>query len=1040
MRTKAAEHGAGTLDGGHPDASDAVFAFDAYEVDTALLELRHHGVVVPLEPKPFLLLLHLIRNRHRMVSTEELVRALWPDTRVTKSSLATALYAMRRALGDTGTRPRWIATARGRGYRFAVPVEERSRNGTLPAPPQPERDATLDELQAVLRAALAGERRIALLHGPPGIGKTRAVTELARRAAPLGFEIEIGRVHESEGAPPFWPWIQLLRGMLESRSDAELQESLGGDAASVLQLMPELRARLGIGAVPAASAGPAGRFQLFDAIARFLAREARAKPLLLVLEDLHWADESSLALLLFVARNVHRAPLAIVGTHRELASSLGPSQAPALGRILAEPGSASLALLGLTREAVGRILRESLGAGSDAALVERVHAVTGGNPFFVTELARLLAVSTAPLESAHVPLCLQDAVRVRIAECSPACQALLRAAAAIGPRLEISILWRVMRTDAEAAVEALDEAERRQLLARGSEPGEYRFAHAVVRETLYADLGTAERLRLHRDIALAVEERGAPAAQLAELAHHFAEATPLTGAERAIRYARCAAEHASSVSAHDEAAGHYRRALRALDYLEPPDATLRCTLMVELGEALASAHAPIEAVDEAFSSAIQFARSLGLPQLLARAAVGSIAYAHGKDTLALLRPRRAAHLLDRLAPHLEHAAAALHRPGDARLRARALLALAGLHDAAGATSKALPLIASALACAQPGRDPALRAEALLRQWSTGETLDRSVERIALAREALELGQRAQRGDLQVTALVAQAFHALDRGDREELERAARSIERLAADASVPEALGAASAARCLLAQLDGKLDTAEAAIVDGVALASRLNYTVPRTTVMQVVQEWWLALLRGRAHAIASQWERLAALDPSLHQARFLLARLRSEVDPRRVGLDDLVKSLAELPRDDHWLLCASIAAELCARQARRDLAAPLLEMLRPHAVRSITVGWILICMGSVARPLGSLAALLRRWPDCAELFELALEHARGLRSPLLQVWTQHERARALQTHPRAQERRLAQHLAEEAARGAFRIGVALPLGAGLDRPTGGGA
>ncbi len=1009
-KSAVAEHARGA-----PEAPPGVFAFDDFEVDPALLELRRGGVVVPLEPKPFQLLLLLIRNRDRVVSRAELARELWPGVHVTKSSIATALYEMRRALGDTGSEQGWIATARGRGYRFAGRVEERRsvRPAAEPTPPLEtplsQRAAELEQLHAVLGAARAGAARIVLLHGPPGIGKTRTALELARSAATLGFEVQLGRAHEGEGAPPFWPWIQVLRGALFARGDADLRQSVAGDGALLAQLVPELRERLPLDPRAAAGVAGGGRCQLFDAVSRRHVRAATATPLLVILEDLHWADESSLALLHFVAQNARRAPLAVVGTHRDLAAS-SPGPARALGRVLREQGSSALALASFTPETVQRILDQALGQRADALLMERVHAVTGGNPFFVTELARLLAArAETTLDSAQIPLRLHDAVRLRIAECSEPCRKLLLAACAIGPEFELSTLWRVLRSDAEAALEALDEAERRHLLMRGPARGSYRFAHAVVRETLHEQLATAERMRLHRDIALALESsEGAAGARLAELAHHFAEATPLASPERAIHYARAAAEHASSVSAHGEAVTHYRRALRAVDYCEPPVLELRCALLVELGEALAAAHEPIEAVEEAFSHAIQLAERLSLPRLLARAAAGSTAYALGKDTLPFLRPHRAGRLLERMAPHVERTAGMLVDVEDAPLRARTLLALGSLHDSAGHAPLARALISTALPLVDAERDPALRAEALLRQWSAAPTLDRVEERRGLAREALALARRAGRRDLEVIAQIELVFHALESGDRAALDAAGRAIESVA-EARVPEAIGAAHAWRCLAAQLDARLDAAERAMAEGAEFGSRINYSLPRTAVTQAVQEWWLALLRGRAQAIAPKWEGFASFDPSLLPVRLLLARLHAETDPT-AGAEprDLLGMLQQLTRDDQWLFCASVAAELCARRADRESAEALLELLAPYAERSISAGWILICTGSVARPLAELAAVLQRWSESIELFELAFDHAHALRSPLLQALTRQASERALARAPREDVRRRA--------------------------------
>ena len=223
-----------------------IYRFERYELDESLLELRLGGRPVEIQPKPFFLILYLIRHRDRVVSRDELMAQLWPDVEVSEASLTTALHEARRALDDKDPERRLLATLRGRGYRFMGPVEE--SGPPLPAPPaaplepsrgpQPatpagapptalasaseaspfvDRDSEMEQLRSALAVAGSGERRVMLLHGPPGIGKTRTANELAADAARAGFEVHVGRAYEGDGAPPFWPWIQILRSLCEER-------------------------------------------------------------------------------------------------------------------------------------------------------------------------------------------------------------------------------------------------------------------------------------------------------------------------------------------------------------------------------------------------------------------------------------------------------------------------------------------------------------------------------------------------------------------------------------------------------------------------------------------------------------------------------------------------------------------------------------------------------------------------------------------------------------------------------------------------------
>jgi hypothetical protein len=720
-----------------------------------------------------------------------------------------------------------------------------------------------------------------------------------------------------------------------------------------------------------------------------------------------------------------------VATHRELAAKT--SHAQALARIRREAGSDALELVGLERSSVERMLAESLQGALPGEIVSRVHAVTGGNPFFVAELARWFASrglsARQEPELASLPVHLRDAVRTRLVECSEACQELLRVASVIGPQFSLALLRPVLqRLGRPLEFDTLDEAESRHLLRRSEH--DYTFAHTVVRETLYEELAHGERMRLHAEIAAALHALRAadPAPYLAELAHHFGEAAALGDAERAVEYGRRAAERASAMLAHEEAAEHYARALRALEFTEPPDALHRCQLLVARGEALAAAHASPAAVQEAFAAAIRLAQVLNEPRLLARAAAEATAYALVKDALLHLRSGSARPLVERLQPALEEALAGLDPRVDFELTGRALLALAVLHAAVGEPERAQARFESALQLADTRSDSALRARVLIDRMALIPEMDDAATRSALALRAFELAQSARRPDLEVLASVARASYALERADRREAERAGYEIERIARDARQPDAMVLACAYRSVAAQLEGRWADAERELQEAASLYSRLHFTPERGAAALAVSAWWLAVVRGRIDQVLPHWEASLSWQSRLPISQFFLARLQAAqgqleaVRRERKGLD--AQALAEQPRADHWLFCAGLSAEIWAILGDVSEAQSLLALLRPDAARVMNVGWIQVCGGPLARPLGSLAALVRDWDDSDQLFEIARAASRTLRSPVFETWTDLDQGRALQGHPGSAERRRGARMVETASQAARQLGL----------------
>jgi DNA-binding SARP family transcriptional activator len=439
------------------------------------------------------------------------------------------------------------------------------------------RERELDALVATLRDALSGRGRLVMLGGEPGIGKSRLAEELCRSAGSAGAEIHWGRCWEAGGAPPYWPWLQVLRACVRERGAEQLADELGPGAADVAELVPDVRRQLPGLQMPSRTSHPQqARFRLFDAITGFLTRASGNRPLVIVLDDLNWADEGSLLLLEFATRELAETHMLLVGTYRDIELSRGHPLVHTLGELSRERVFDRVLLRGLAHEDVARFIRAACGFEPDLGLVQAIHAQTEGNPFFVGEVVRLLreegaltpeASGTPERWSARIPDGVREAVGRRLERLSPACSSTLTVASALGREFGIDQLRLLVDDlDDDALLEVLDEALSAHLVEELPDTaGRYQFTHALIEATLADELSRTRRARLHARIAESLETLyGAEADDhAAELAHHFGEARSVLGADRFVRYCALAGESALATRAPEQAVVYFERALAA---------------------------------------------------------------------------------------------------------------------------------------------------------------------------------------------------------------------------------------------------------------------------------------------------------------------------------------------------------------------------------------------------------------------------------------------------------------------------------------------
>ncbi|HEY7074827.1 MAG TPA: AAA family ATPase [Solirubrobacteraceae bacterium] len=809
------------------------------------------------------------------------------------------------------------------------------------APPEAARlvgrGAELERLRAALARAWAGTASTVIVEGEAGIGKTALIDALAAEARLAGGLAVWGRA-EPEGVA-YGPWRPVVRAL-----------AAAADADDVPPVVERLRG----GGAATEAAGEDARLQLFDGVADLLGAVAARAPVQLVLDDLHWADASSLRLLAHVAAAQRDAPLLLVGGVRP-----GEPEDP-LAVLHGDPRVERLRLAGLAAGDVGRLLPDA----ANEELVAAVHARTGGNPFYVSELVRLLEAE-GRLEPGAVPARVREVVRRRLDRLGPETHGVLEVAAVAGG-FTLAALARAGGSAPALVADALDPALAAGVVVE-TEPGRYGFAHAIVRDAVYDGLPARRRGELHGAVLGALEagrDAGADVSD-AELAHHALAAARAGGdPQPAFRAAVAAAREAAAALGHAEAAAHYAAALEALELGASAPADERHAVLLALADATFAA-GDIEAGRRRYAQAAGVARRAGAAELLVRAALG----------FAQVQPYG---VVDEDAVRLLAEALAALPAGDDPLRARAAGLLAARLEPAHDQERREALIDEALAMARRLGDEAtlvwLQSFAVMVEWRP----ERADRRRAAAAEVVRHGDQ---GPL-LWAHVQRIRDALQEGDvaaaDAELDRARPVAVRLRRSYHRWYVL-VVEAARAAFA---GRLADAERLGEEALEINRRhgedceQEHTVHRLVLAKLAwrpHEFDPRLLRGYAgrYRLLPVWEAMLAL------AEWDLGR----PEAARRSLDACGDFSAVLRTADH------LAALACLGEAAAGAGTPeqvrrLYALLEPHAAANPVVDAVWAAWGPVARPLALLAAADDRPHDAAAHFAHALRLARQWRAP----------------------------------------------------------
>ncbi len=901
---------------------------------------------------------------------------------------------------------------------------------TRPAPRPPSSDgsvfvgrsAQLAAIRGAVERSSAGRGALVLVVGEAGVGKTTLV-EVALKATSIdgdarGPLVLWGRSPEGEGAPAYWPWAQVLSSIPELSDHLATQPELGRLANIVPNLASDAGSAAARGNDPAIE-----RFLLAQSVTTVLRMARERERLVVVLEDLHWADASSLRVLEAVAGHLEAIGVVVVATFRPEETASNPALADALGSIARERAVTRIDLEGLDLGDVATFV-EATTQLDDAAVVGVLHERTDGNPFFLVELVRLLtsgdrlrglAALNRPETTIGVPQAVRDVVLRRLARLPDATRDVLAIAAVAGRDVQLEMLEVAAGVDPDEILDRLDPAIAMNLLLEVSGRfGVYAFSHAIVRDALYESLGPAQRARLHKRVgdATAALSAADPSGRVGELAHHYSMAMPLGTAEAALTWSVRAAEQATGQLADDRAAEMWALAIDAHRRAHPDD----LPGLLDLQIALARSHRrnwDLVAATEALHQGVETAVEFGEPIHIAKAAsvFGQLSlwnwrnYGETNDRIiVLLRDA-----IDQLPPDAD----------DVRALALGTLAVELYYsETSRLDGEGERCGREAVAIARRLDDAELLARTLNNLFISIWRPDNTDQLLAITEELLALDNVSQ--DVEATAVLHRGPLLIKSGrfDRASIDWTNR--EAIAARTRNSERLGQFEVQAATLSFIDGRLDEASRRSED--AWARVQASSTWGTEWVYALQQFVIRRERGNVEGIV---DHILALS---RRADFDVARplaLLAQIEAGR--LDEARAMAAATPltirRDWAFDVVAAQWADV-AVELESDLREPILEVITPFVDTIVVAGTLVACLGPMHQFVGRLKASLGDHAAGIEHLDYALESARALDAPVIEARVALHLAELQAAHGGPSGRRAAADVASRALAQCVEVGM----------------
>jgi transcriptional regulator with XRE-family HTH domain/tetratricopeptide (TPR) repeat protein len=889
------------------------------------------------------------------------------------------------------------------------------------------RQKELGFLREAWSRATAGHRVLALVGGEPGIGKTALAGELARLVHADGGLVLYGRWDEHVLAP-YQAFREALADYALACQEALLRQDLSDLAGEIARLCPEPAQRIGVSAAEPLAATQAERFRLFESLDTWIQRMGTRHPVLLVLDDLQWADSPSRLLLSHLMQARRSTPLLAVAMYRDTEPEPGELSA-VLHSLARDVDCRRLTLRGLERDAVTALLEAAVGRvfGERESLMAReLERDTAGNPFFLLEMARHLSDlgafdwEDARLDQtpAEIPESVRDMVRWRLRRVSEGCAEVLEIASVIGERFDAALVASAASREDAATVDLLDEAARAGLIVEiDDEPDCWRFSHSLTRRVTADRLSRGRRARLHQRIGEALESRFGVSA--AELAHHFGTAASVGSASKAVKYERLAGERALAEVAAEVAVRHLRRALQLLDRFGPRDQALRCELLLELAGAHDRA-GEYASRDERFAEAADDARRVGNGDLFLRAALG-----YGGILPATVSPDQRAQAL------LEEA---LDRLGeeDSAARATILARLAHwLHNQRPYPER-LELSDRSVAMARGTGDQRTLATVLVHRGFALDGPDDVGDALAVASEILGIGAELRDPELRLEGLRIRLTAQFEKGEHAAATATALAMKELAEEVRHPEFIRLAAMWDVTIANMEGKFADAEELAGELGRRLARIGHS--QAQLIPLVQTFPWLVLRGRSSTHISMFEEFLAYEPANIAWPAITAWCLAETGALDRAADLLRRTgpaaVAGADKNYQWWAVIAGFSGAVDLVGDRQWAGVLYDLAAPYAGHNCTLG-VATFLGAADHWLGVLAGAAGRFTEATQHLEAALRRHHDMGSRPMTALTQEAYGHVLTMRGEAADIERARGLTASAMRTAGELGLA----AITDRP-----
>jgi DNA-binding CsgD family transcriptional regulator len=880
------------------------------------------------------------------------------------------------------------------------------------------RTRELTQFQSAFERMLAGQRETLLIYGEPGIGKTCCAEAFAQLAEDQGSLVLWGRCYEDAGAPPYWPWIQILREFIASSSPSELQGTIGAQREDIAAIVPEL----GNGSAneDSRAIGDAPdhvRFRTFDAICQLLINAARQVPLIIILDNIHWADSTSMALLAFLSHEVFRSRILLVCTYRESELSNRGPLPETLGELQRAGNLDRLSLAGLDRTEIQTIATQILQDQVVEAIIDAIYEQTDGNPLFVIEIVKVLQEEYRTTGAGPFAVRIPDGVRAtishRLKKLSQEEHGFLVSASVLGRSFSLQELAAFCKIGIDRVVANLEPLQRTGIIeALSSSPNAFRFTHVLIRETVYDAIPYQERMRLHAmagDVLIATHE-GTRLDLLAPVANHYCKALPAGDVDKAIDYSFFAAEAAMKVGAYEDVLLHLDQLMAALEPLQL-GADPRIRKMIPLkAQALCQVGDTVRAtavITDAFDRIDSACDASWIADVATRLVIVT---SESPQLKALPLLQTALQLLPR---------------EDSKERARALAALAYARRSVDEGSLIPGLVSQSLAMARRIGNPTLLCDclglAIQAQRGNPTTLD---ERLKYGYELVETSSKALNTSSGFEGYYWQTQNLLEAGNIEQFEYL---LDRMAGQKAATWGLlrYRTAAFRIILRLLRGQFGGVEEDIESLLQIGMRTSRPGDAEGVYG-----------AQMFALNRDLGRLPSLKPLVCRFRDLPGTRKwvpgmmlafteiGMLQDARLEFEKLASdNFSKISNDDMRLTCLVYCAETCCALGDADRAATLYQLLIPYE-GSLASHPTAVCHGATDLYLAMLAAAMDK-PELAQFhFNAALEKNRLMGARPWHARTLFRYAGFLQMRPDPNDQEHASRMFGEAEQIAAELGM----------------